>query len=202
MRKLSLIALFVLVCGTFAVAQESKGEFFAGYSYLHVDCGSGCTEASWPAGFNVDGTYYFANSLGLTADFQYNHKGLDDLVSGASGSAWAFHAGPRFKARNGKFQPFVHALFGITHVKLHDPNFGLSLPNCGTVDCSDNAFSMKLGGGLDVGFLPHLAIRVGEFNYYFTKFDDTFTSTSPIAGAFNGQSHQNNFTFSAGIVLH
>jgi opacity protein-like surface antigen len=201
MRKLSLIALFVLVCGTFAVAQESKAEFFAGYSYLHVDC-AGCNPTNWPAGFDFDGTYYFANNLGLTADFQYNHKGLDDFSPDASGSAWAFHAGPRVKVRNGKFEPFAHALFGVTHLKFHDPNFGLPLLNCGTVDCSDNAFSMKLGGGLDVAFLPHLAIRVGEFNYYYTKFDDTLTSTSPIAGALNGQSHQNNFTYSVGIVLH
>jgi len=198
MRKFSLVALFVFVCGMFTFAQDySKGEFFAGYSYLHVDCGSGCTDASWPAGFNLDGTYYFTKTLGLTADFQYHHKGLDDVTPGASGTAISFHGGPRFKFRSGKIEPFAHALFGFTHLTFHDPSLDL----CGSGDCSDNAFSMKLGGGLDVGVARHFALRLGEFNYYYTKFDGSLNSASPIAGALNGQSHQNNFTFSAGIVI-
>jgi opacity protein-like surface antigen len=194
MRKVLLVALLVLLCGMYAVAQDySKGEFFAGYSYLHIDCGSGCTDASVPAGFNLDGTYYFAKSLGLTADFQYHHKGLDDIVPGASATLVSFHAGPRFKARSGRLEPFAHALFGFTHGSVSDPT-GEDICSVST-SCSDTAFSMKLGGGLDVAAGKHFAIRLGEFNYYMTR----FAATSDVS--LSGQDHQNNFTFSAGIVI-
>ncbi len=180
MRKVWLVALLVLLCGMYAAAQDySKGEFFAGYSYLHVGIPGG-TDNSVPAGFNLDGTYYFARALGLTADFQYHHK---DFGGGDTASVFSFHGGPRFKARSGKAEPFAHALFGVTHVSL----------NPGSV--SDNAFSMKLGGGLDVAAAKHFAIRLGEFNYYFTKF-----SVGGFASS-GAPDHQNNFTFSAGIVL-
>ncbi len=55
MRKLSVIVVLLMFCGAYAAAQDySKGEFFAGYSYLHADCGSGCTFSNVPAGFNLE----------------------------------------------------------------------------------------------------------------------------------------------------
>lgn len=180
MRKLSLVALLVVFCGTFAVAQ--KGELGVGYDYLHVDC-NGCSEASVPAGFFVDGTYYFARVIGLTGDFQYHHK---DFGAGETGRLLSFHAGPRLKARVGKIEPFAHALFGVTNLNLSSSG----------ISESDNAFSMKLGGGLDVGVAPHFAIRLGEFNYYLTKFSAGSSVTlNPTTDK------QNNFTFGAGIVI-
>jgi hypothetical protein len=179
MRKVSLVALFLLFCGTFAVAQ--KAELGAGWDYLHVDC-NGCSNASVPGGFFVDGTYYFAKAIGLTGDFQYHKKTFSD---GSTGRFISFHGGPRVKGHMGKLEPFAHALFGFTN--LNEADFSGS--------ASDNAFSMKLGGGLDVGVLPHIAIRLGEFNYYLTKFS--------VASGFstNGNDHQNNFTFGVGVVL-
>ena len=187
MRKVLIAALCVLFCGMYAVAQDyPKAEFFAGYSFLHVDCGSGCTVASWPAGFDLDGTYYFSRILGVTADFDYHKKSLgtvpaDVIFPGSpagnvDGRAFGLHFGPRVKARIGKVEPFGQALFGFT-------DLGASLLGVST---SDKAFSMKLGGGLDVSAARHFAVRLGEFNYYYTKF---------------GGTHQNNFTYSAGIVI-
>src|SRR5919204_3887798 len=68
MRKFSLVALVLLFCGTFAVAQESKGEFYAGWSFLHFDCGSGCPDSSVPAGFDLGGAYHFSRNLSAVAD--------------------------------------------------------------------------------------------------------------------------------------
>jgi Outer membrane protein beta-barrel domain len=188
MRKLSLVALLLLFCGTFAVAQESKGELFAGWSFMHLNGPSGCTECNIPAGFNLDGSYYFAKIVGATADFDYHHK---DFGAGGTGRAYGLHFGPRVRMPIGKITPFAHALFGFTD---------LGGTSSGTT-VSDKAFSTKLGGGLDVSASRHFSLRLGEFNYYLTKFDDTSTSTSPIAGSLNGQAHQNNYTFSAGIVI-
>ena len=171
MRKVSVIAVILLFCGTFAFAQ--KGELGAGYDYLHVDNKIGGGDNSVPAGFFIDGTYYLLKVIGVTGDFEYHHK---DLGGGDNARLLSFHGGPRLKARIGKVEPFAHVLFGVT-------NFHVNVAGVGT---SVNVFSMKLGGGLDVGVAPHFALRLGEFNYYLTKFaSDT----------------QNNVTFGAGIVL-
>lgn len=180
MRKVSLVAVFLVFCGCLAFG--AGGELGVGYDYLHVDC-NGCNNASVPAGFFIDGTYYFAHVLGLTGDFQYHHK---DFGGGDTGRLLSFHAGPRLKARISKIEPFGHVLFGVTNVNLSSP---------GVPSVSDNSFSIKLGGGLDVALMQHFAVRLGEFNYYLTKFG----ANSNVS--LNGQDHQNNFTFGAGIVI-
>ena len=181
MRKLLLIAICVLLCGTFAAAQ--KAELGAGWDYLHLDCG-GCSDAGVPGGFFVDGTYYLAHAIGITGDFQY-HKKTFSGSGGASGRLLSFHGGPRVKGHMGKFEPFAHALFGFTNLNESDPSGSIS----------DNAFSLKLGGGLDVALSPHFALRVGEFNYYMTKFPVTSAVNT------NGNDKQNNITFGVGIVI-
>jgi hypothetical protein len=175
----------MLLCGSLAVAQEKRGEFFAGYSYMHMDCGSGCTDSSVPLGFEFDGAYYLAHGLGATADFEYHHKDISDVLPGATARTFGLHFGPRVKARSGRFEPFGHALFGFT-------DLGASASGA---SISDKAFSMKLGGGVDVYASRRFAIRLGEFNYYRSGFG----LNSPVNS--NGQDHQNNFTFSTGVVV-
>jgi len=182
MRKVSLVVVVVLLCGMYAVAQDySKGELFAGYMYTHVDVGNTGIDSSWPAGFNLSGTYYFAKSIGLTADFAYVTK---SFTGGGDAHIYGFNFGPQFKLRSGKLEPFGHALFGATHGSVSGDGASFS----------DTAFSMKLGGGLDVGVAKHFAVRLGEFDYYYTRFSSTGFST-------NGNNSQNNFTFAAGIVI-
>jgi opacity protein-like surface antigen len=183
-----LVALFLVMCGTFAVAQ--KGEIAGGWNFLHVDSDFLPTQSSVPGGFFVDGTYYFAHVIGLTGDFDYNKKTFNSDSNFAAGDqvrTYAFHAGPRVKARIGTLEPFAHVLFGVTNLK------GSSFTGSSV---SDNAFSIKMGGGLDVKVFPHLALRLGELNFYLTKF-----SVNSAVSAFNINDHQNNVTFSVGAVI-
>jgi len=185
MRKLSLVALFLLFCGTFAVAQ--KAELGAGWNYLHIDGDVLPSQNGIPGGFFIDGTYYFARVIGLTGDFQYDKKtfSADAFFNGGEQArAFSFHAGPRVKARMGKLEPFAHVLFGVTNLNFSSPT---------APSTSDNAFSMKLGGGLDVAVVPHLALRLREFNYYLTRFSANFTGGT--------KDSQNNFTFGVGVVI-
>jgi len=187
MRKLSLIAVFVLLCGTFAAAQ--KAELGAGWDYLHIDC-NGCDDASVPKGFFIDGTYYFEHSIGLTGDFEYHSKDISDLTGFAGSTArfLSFHGGPRVKAHMGKFEPFAHALFGFTNA-----NYSITGSSIST-----NNFSLKLGGGVDYAFSPHFAIRMAEFNYYRTSIPANFAL--PL-GSPNGNDSQNNITIGVGVVI-
>ena len=197
MRKVSLVGLMLLLfCSTLAVAQTA--ELAGGWNFLHVDSDFLPTQNSVPGGFFIDGTYYFANVLGLAGDFDYNKKTFSsdpNFTGGEQGRVYSFHVGPRVKARIGTLEPFAHVLFGFTNVNFSDL---MTNPPCfaGQTSCSDNAFSMKLGGGLDVKFVPHIALRIGELNYYFTKFSSV---TSAVNAGFNNR--QNNITFSVGVVL-
>jgi len=185
MRKILFIAVLVLTCGCFAVAQDySKGEFYAGYQYLHVDVGSSGIDSSWPAGFNFDGTYYFTKNVGLNADFGYN---THSFSGGSSAHTYEFLFGPRFKARYGKLEPFANVGFGLAHTSVQ--------PGGGGSNVSDSAFALALGGGLDVAVAKHFAIRLAEFNYVMTR----FATTSPVNPT--DQSHQNDFAFGVGVVI-
>jgi len=198
MRKclLAVGLLCLLFCGVFSAAQDySKLEVFGGYSFLHADTGNTGIPNQIPAGFNADATYYFLHFLGGTADFQYHSKQYGDGMPQADcpkafpcGTAHLinFHAGPRFKTRVGKVEPFAHALLGFTHGSF-DPNGGTSF--------SDTAFSTKLGAGLDYAVTKRFAIRIAEANFYYTKFKPTDKFN------LNGETHQNNFTLSTGIVF-
>jgi opacity protein-like surface antigen len=189
--------LSLLLCGAYSTAQDyPKLEIFGGYSFLHADTGNTGIPNQVPEGFAADATYYFFRFLGGTAEFQYHKKDYGDGIPNNSEnclticgtvSFYNFHAGPRFKARIGKVEPFAEALLGVTHGNF-DPNGGL------VPDPSDNVFSTKIGAGLDYVLTRHWAVRFAEADFYYTKFKPT--------GSFdpNGQDHQNNFTLSTGIV--
>ena len=191
MRKFWLVALFLALCGTVTVAQNA--ELAGGWDYLHVDSDVLPTQNGIPGGFFVDGTYYFAKVIGLTGDFEYNKKTFSSdaiFTAGDQARTVSFHAGPRVKARIGKVEPFAQALFGVANLQLTP--FGMPSE-------SSSKFSMKLGGGVDWAVAPHFALRLGEFNYYYTKFSSTdFSFGFPGAGV---NDHQNNVTFGVGVVI-
>ncbi len=56
----------------------------------------------------------------------------------------------------------------------------------GTHVTGGNAFSMTIGGGVDFKVAPHIALRPAQIEYYMTHF---------------GGFRQNNFRYSAGVVL-
>jgi len=85
-------------------------------------------------GWNVALTGNLTHSIGITGDFSGSYE------SGAS--LYTYMVGPTFALRTKRVTPFAHALFGGAHADRL------------------NAFSMALGGGLDVNAGEHVAIRV------------------------------------------
>ncbi|MFI5109914.1 MAG: hypothetical protein ACHP78_13860 [Terriglobales bacterium] len=196
MRKFCWLAVLLSFCGCEAGAQDSpKGELFAGYSYLHVGSPGG-TNDSVPAGLNLDATRYFFHGLGVTASFEFHHK--QDYGPGQSATVLALVGGPRFKARYGKFEPFAHVLVGETRVGLSYVN---KVPPLGSPLDNDFGLSTKLGGGLDVAASRHWLVRVAELNYYRTGFSGGAGFSNTGAPERGMGFSQNNFTFSAGVVL-
>lgn len=95
--------------------------------------------------------------------------------------------------------PFHHAtvfgeiLFGGSHTNGYanlerDIDLGGgTLPITG----DQHPFSMAVGGGLDITVSKNVALRVGEFDYFLTRYTNPITSTN----------NQNNFRYLAGVIF-
>lgn len=104
-----------------------------------------------------------------------------------------FQAGPAIRFKKGRFAPFAHALFGATRISSRtevvsgDPRFSFA----GRFENDDTAFSLSVGGGLDVNLTEsgRFAVRAGRLEYNYIN-------------ALSGLSdNQQNLRFSAGVVV-
>jgi len=73
-----------------------------------------------------------------------------------------FLFGPRVTARGSRFEGFAHALFGGITRKVEDLD-------------SDTEFEMGFGGGVDVKFGDHFAVRLVQLDYLPFRDRDIFT---------------------------
>ena len=147
-RKLLPSLCLVLFCGTVSLAQNPdypKVDFAAGYSLNNLDTSAGRHNLN---GFTAAVAWNFRKWIALEGDVTYT----TGTVLGESTNLFTYLAGPRFTHRSGKFEPFVHTLFGGGHL-----NFGA---------LSTNGWAGKFGGGLDIVAGRHVAVRVGEIDYY------------------------------------
>ena len=112
-------------------------------------------------GWNVALTGNLTRSIGITGDFSGNYE--------SGSSLYTYMVGPTFSLRTERVTPFAHAFFGGAHAN------GL------------NAFSMAIGGGLDVNAGEHVAIRVIQADW--------------LSFRRSGESSNGNVRVSAGLVF-
>ena len=138
--KTLLMAVAILAWGVSAMAQEDhpKIELFGGYQFTHLS--PSLNANGWNAAVNGNMNRW----LGVTADFSGSYKG--------TGQMYTFMFGPVLSVRTKKVTPFVHALFGGTTIG-DGGSFG-------------GAFSMGLGGGMDVSAGNHLALRLVQADWF------------------------------------
>jgi opacity protein-like surface antigen len=173
MQKICLTIGLLLLTSLSALAQETpKVELFGGYSYA----GEGSH------GFAASITGNVNSSLGLVAEIggQYSHFEEEGIRESISAPSVLF--GPRLSLRSNKrLTPFVHALFGASHIRSEATELGQ------TFIFSDTSFAMAIGGCLDVRVSDNIAIRVIQVDYLRTHhFDQT----------------QNKGRIVTGVVLH
>ena len=132
--KTLLMAVAMLAWGVSAMAQEEspKVELFGGYQFTHLDPSLNTN------GWNAAVTGNVNRWVGVTADFSGSYKD--------GGHMYTYMFGPTFSVRTKRVTPFVHALFG-----------GAAIGDGGGYG---GAFSMGLGGGMDVNAGNHLALRL------------------------------------------
>src|SRR5713226_969601 len=143
MRKIIQLAIFVLVGTTSAHAQEiRKAEFSASYSFLRQGGSNGINSNG--------GSFSLASNLnhwaGIAGDFGVYHAS----PFGVGLNTYTYLIGPRFTYRKpAGIHPFAQILFGGAHLRA----------SSGGASGTANGFTYSAGGGVDLGFSRHVALR-------------------------------------------
>jgi len=172
MKKLVLLIAVIMFAAAPLLAQGEfpRAQVFGGYSYMSLDT-SGLMGRQNFNGWNAQATFNLNRWLGVTGDF----GGYYGDISSISTHDYSYMFGPTVTFRAEHVAPFVHALFGGSHVG--GSGFGLS--------GSNNAFAMAVGGGLDLSFKSGFGIRAGQFDWYRTShFSQTQNNVRISTGVF------------------
>ena len=136
MKKVIFLALGLVLFAIPSHAQSADASI--GYSYFRLGNSNGLNQNGVSGSVAV-----YKHWFGVAADFGAYHAS----PAGVSTNTYTFLAGPRIMAHNPtKIEPFVQGLVG-----------GTRLTATGFPSITD--FSFSVGGGVDIGFFPHLAFR-------------------------------------------
>jgi len=198
MRTFLVVVLLMGVLALPLMAQDNpKVEVFGGYQYLHTGditvSGQSIPNSSqgwngWDAGV----TGYFNKYFGLQGDFSGSYATFNFFgVPSTSGHVYTYAGGPVVAYREGKINPFVHALFGGIHLSGSASAEGV------TVSASENGFTMAFGGGFDVQATKVVSIRLIQADWIYYHFGSTTIAGEAVPSF--GQS--NNVRIVSGIVF-
>ena len=191
MTRIFLLLLIALMCAPAAFSQSdySRYEFYVGYAHERANNNADRLDRNGTAtlngarvdfaskrvsynGFDVEFNQNVTRHIGIVTSFSgtYDNTGYFDQVSRRTFNSrvqrYDLLAGPRFNWRPSGVTPFVHALFGVSHVHVKFDDCPL-VPRAK----SDTAFAAAFGGGLDVHAGEHLDVRVVQVDYLPTFFN-------------------------------
>lgn len=213
MKRLLLVMGAVLLCGLPALAQEyPKTELFMGYEYVYFSPALAGNPSVHMNGGGGSIAYNVNHMFGLKAEFT-GAGASDNKVCASTGlncltrsfNFFTYMFGPQVTFRqHSHVHPFMHLLFGGAY-----SNFYGNLVSQGTVsttplvqDAGKNAFALAVGGGIDVKVHEHVAIRLGQFDYFMTRFSGREVNTAGTGSLGTLQiSNQSNFRYMAGVNI-
>jgi len=160
MRRLLPCLCLVLFCGSAAFAQDRdypKFDFTAGYTFNYLETPAPTSDRENLHGFTLAAAANFRKHIAVEFDVTYTRK--DNF--GVNQHLLTYIVGPRYTWRkdNSKLEPFVHALVG-------GGQLGGFPVTTGTPPITTDGWAGKFGGGLDVKAGKHVAVRVGQVDYY------------------------------------
>lgn len=140
MKKLILLGLGLVL---FAIPSRAQSvDASLSYSYFRLGNSGGLNQN----GVSGSVAYNPNRWLGIVGDIGVYHAS----PSGVSVNTTTYLFGPRLTLRNPtKINPFVQALFGGSRLSA----------GYGGSSVASNQFAFSVGGGVDLGILPHLALR-------------------------------------------
>ena len=168
MSRLMLAVLLVLFVVP-SLAQDSHNvDLFGGFQYMHAGSFDGEGDSANTYGWNGSAAFHWSRYLGVAADFSGNYRSENVQSLGLTGRAnvhiYTYTFGPVVSWNSfGRVSPFVHALFGVAHLR---PTgcviFSGSPDECGSGSAS--GFAAMVGGGVDVRYSRRLLYRLVQFD--------------------------------------
>lgn len=186
-----------------ALAQDlPRVETYLGYTFVRVNSGINVPAFSANGGM-AEIAFNFNKWFAAVGSFPTAHNGN---ISGlhVDQTLFGYMFGPRVHVRFGRITPFFETLFGATHDarSFRNPNPVTIVGGTNTTTIfqrfvnSADAFSMEIGGGLDLPINNHLAFRPIKLDYYMTRFQPVFI---PDLGNINRNRNQSNLLYSTGF---
>jgi hypothetical protein len=159
-----------------AIAQDrTRVEVFGGYSYLDYYVYPAYI-GPWTSvsfnGWETSGAFAILPHLSAEAD-------IASESSGNYPKLWTYMGGPRIGASFGRATIFGHVLFGALRAS--------------SAFEGNTTFAAAFGGGADVWFSRHIGVRLGQFDYIHTSFNE--------GSYFVVKSTHGNYRFSTGVVV-
>jgi hypothetical protein len=210
-----VVPLFALV----ASAQQDvpRYEAYLGFQYVRANqFNQNLGLAQSIGGFSMYGgdgqfIYNFNKWISAVGDFGAVNKPNVGIVNAQNTTAFAY-GGPRFYYRRHRLSPFGQVLFGgaFRHVStkvtaltsIDTPNLPVVAPSnlfpgplavvTAGLSNTQNAFSMRTGGGLDYRLSRHFSVRAVEVDYILTRFPNLSTGV---------RENQSSIAASAGIIF-
>jgi hypothetical protein len=198
MKKVILGVVFLFAVGAFA-QDEPRFETYLGYSFTRINSGINVPAFSANGGLG-EIAFNFNKWLSAVGSFNAVHNGnISDFHVDQTTFGYMF--GPRVNIRFGHITPFFETLFGATHDSrsFRVPNTAVAVGNTTVSQRFVNdatAFSMEIGGGLDLPINTHLAFRPIKLDYYMTRFQPIFIEG---LGTANRNRNQSNLLYSTGF---
>ncbi len=209
MTKKVLLLGVVIMLGLVAAAQEfPRAELGVTYAYTRFG-----PSAKYAPHMNINGgggslTVNLNQYFGIVAELTGSGGskanwvipgGVIPGIAGStnvttSGNMFTYLFGPKIRIPSSRVTPYVNFLFGGVHTSAFTDAWTAI---CAGGSCtassrpSGNSFGMAIGGGLDVPVSKLVAIKVGQFDYLMTRFNNQIT----------GSNNQHNFRYQAGIVF-
>ena len=171
MKQLLLCITLMMVAASTLAAQDDPNAFrrfdinWNLASYAHIE-----EVGAWGGQFGV--AFRFNRRIGIVGDFDA-HRNNDSITT----DLFAYRVGPRLYAHYGtRVTTFGHFVVGGGQIK------GSVISSGVTTSQSVNGFSMAWGGGIDVGIKPWFAIRAGQFDYDYFRFQGTTVDGFRVGG--------------------
>jgi opacity protein-like surface antigen len=209
---ISVVPLFALVA---SATDFPRYEAYLGFQYVRANqFNQNLGLAQSIGGFSMYGgdgqaIYNFNKWISAVGDFGAVNKPNVGIINAQNTTAFAY-GGPRFYYRRHRLSPFGQVLFGAAfrHVStevtaltsIDTPNLPVVSPSnlfpgplavvTARLTNTENAFSMKVGGGLDYRLSKRFSLRPVEVDYVLTRFPNLSTGV---------RDNQSSIAASAGI---
>lgn len=213
LRYAILIGTTLFASAAFSQEEPAKIDLYGEYSYLrfnptltglpsrNFNGGGGGATFFFNDHFGVKGELMGYGSTTWTATFPaqlvVTPHGASEIVPpgtfSSNANMFTYQFGPVVRIPMHSVTVFGETLFGGSNTNGYANIEKAINAGGGTLNISgtQHPFSMAVGGGLDVNVSKSFAVRVGEFDYFLTRYTNPITSTN----------NQNNFRYLAGVVF-